>query len=137
MEMKICIRCKEPKEATLEFFSPDKRVASGLSGWCRTCTNKYNRENYKSTKKGLEDDGTRTKVYIPPREANTVPILLVNMFKDHSYSIETPRNGKGTTARILRGKVIQETDKLIILKTKNYIESFSKWELAKCKIMEV
>lgn len=137
MEMKTCIRCKESKEATLEYFAADKRISCGLAGWCRTCTNKYYRENYKSRKIGLADDGTRTKGFIAQKEVPTIPIPKVNMFKGHNYSIQTNRKNKEEVGRLVRGKVIQETDSFIAIQAKNYIESFSRWELSKYKIMEV
>ncbi len=39
--MKVCTKCKEPKEATPENFSPEKRVKSGLQSWCRVCQKDY------------------------------------------------------------------------------------------------
>jgi hypothetical protein len=37
METKICIKCREPKPATLEFFHNYPRNTDGMRGECKTC----------------------------------------------------------------------------------------------------
>lgn len=37
--MKICTKCKVPKEANLDFFWSRAEAKDGLSYWCRQCSN--------------------------------------------------------------------------------------------------
>jgi hypothetical protein len=41
---RFCSTCKEEKEATREFFSPNKSNKSGLHPRCKNCVNKFQRE---------------------------------------------------------------------------------------------
>ena len=135
MADKTCPRCKETKDATMINFSRDKKSSTGLTAWCRVCINDYYKKRYKP--KSKINNVTKVIEFIPEKEIPKVIMPKVNMFKGHSYSIQVPRQGKGTEGRLVRGQVIQETDSFITLQTKNYKEGFSRWELSKYKIMEV
>ncbi len=42
---KYCAKCKEEKPATREYFSPGKRMKSGLKSWCKLCEAESTRES--------------------------------------------------------------------------------------------
>lgn len=133
MEKKVCIKCGMPKDATTEFFQEDKRLLSGLTGKCRICINEY----YKMYNRKGGADRTRVKTYGSNIDVEVIPIPEVILFKGHSYSIQTPKANKEVIGRRIKGEVIQVTESLITIKTKNYIESFSRFDLAQYEIMEV
>lgn len=41
MELLTCTKCNASKEATREFFPPNKRKRNGLDSWCRECRSQY------------------------------------------------------------------------------------------------
>ena len=45
---KVCSKCKTEKPATLEFFSAEKRLKSGLNSWCRDCRNNKVKTNHQT-----------------------------------------------------------------------------------------
>jgi len=45
---KICTKCEEVLPATTEYFSPNKRLRSGLNSWCRACRNAKIKEYHKT-----------------------------------------------------------------------------------------
>lgn len=42
--LKRCTKCGAEHPPTLEFFSPNRHVKSGLNSWCRDCMRAKNRE---------------------------------------------------------------------------------------------
>ena len=44
--MKKCSKCNELKPATLEYFGKHTSTSTGLSSWCRSCKNGYEKQIY-------------------------------------------------------------------------------------------
>ncbi len=138
MVTKKCCRCGVEKEETFENFIKDTRRKSGLGGVCRECHNARTREIWhsKHTKKEVDEVDYDIKYNnqgekeIEVKRLPRIPILT-----DREYTIVILKHGNGImTEKIVKGKVIQETDRLVVFQTKNYAESFTKWELGKYRI---
>jgi len=60
--IKTCSKCKTEKPATLEFFSAEKRIKSGLNSWCRDCRNNKVKDHH-VTDNGKQQVATAVSKY--------------------------------------------------------------------------
>ena len=124
--MKTCTRCEIEFPATTEYFHRNKYGKNGLAARCKHCMNEYRNIEYRKKygEKGNFDIEIKiTDFGVGNRE------LDIKLVKGQEYQVPLIYGRYGKDKRTFTGKLIQETEDLVILQhKKGFCECFRKMD---------